>query len=398
MPNKEEGYKKIIHQEEKALFQFERNKLEIELTGIHISRLKKRRNQLDATGQLANIAQITSGIILFFYAKSESSNHGPEYLKISDLVTHFSKSWSGAIRALGQTFAFIGYASNGLRALWDLGVTGYRWSLQNTAKKIAHLNPYNEKITLIDKQKLITRTTANIIIATFNIIAVVTVLGLFTTGIGLALAAFAAGVGWVKDSVIPWVYVRKELAEAEQELRSINTTTQNETLAKQREITEVQIQRLKKENESYRNGMMLGALSVVAFALFATGPFGLATLSMIGSVALVACTCIGIGRMIYKAYKNRCATKSKTDLEHEAVRIDAESELDFRQKSKLTHWMSSTHQIMKAKMHQKIFTQETIQSSIADKKKHEPSEGESVTVSFADQNLKINMTRLTKLG
>ncbi|MHB1947552.1 MAG: hypothetical protein ACYCQI_05505 [Gammaproteobacteria bacterium] len=342
----------LLREEQDELVRFEQRQLKIKHFQRRIQRLKKWRDRLDFTGLIANVTQIGAGIIAFF---NGAPSQGTRYLTVPDLISHYGKSVNSALRSVGQTFAFVGYAASGTRALWDLGVTGYRWALNRKAKKMGHIPP---DLSLLNKRKLIGRTAANIIIATFNIIAVITVIGLFTTGVGLALAATASAIGWVKDYWIPWRQTRKELTEVRQELRSLDTQIAKESLSEnhvkmnkltlQRRQTEDQLQRLQYESESYRNGMILGAISVVAFALFATGPFGLATLSMIGSIALVSCTLIGVGRMIYQSCR-----KQPIRVDQHAEPVEAESEIEFRQITKLNRWMSSTYNMLKGQFSDK---------------------------------------------
>lgn len=336
---------------QKELALFNKNRLKIEHSQHNILHLKKWRNRLDITALLANVSQILAGIISFSITE-QSGESGPKYFKITDLINRFCQSWGMVLQALGQAFAFIGYAANGFRAMWDLGVTGYRWAFRNAANKIALIQPHDAEKSLASKHVLLGRTVANVLLIVFNIIAVLTVIGLFTTGLGLVLAATASAIGWVKDSFIPWWKVRKELAETKQELILIDKAIENSSpqdlpaLTFQREMLQEQSSRLNEEYKSYRTGMILGAVSIIAFALFATGPFGLATLSMIGSVLLVACTFIGVGRVIY----NACRQQNDKNSEHEKLRINTESELEFRHKNKMDHWMSSTHLILKAKI------------------------------------------------
>jgi hypothetical protein len=347
----------LLQEEQAELVRFQQRQLKINDFQRRIERLKKWRNRLDFTGLIANVTQIGAGIVAFF---NGAPSQGARYLTVPDLISHYGKSVNAALRSVGQTFAFVGYAASGTRALWDLGVTAYRWALHRKAQKIGRIPP---NLSLLNQRKLISRTAANILIATFNIIAVITVIGLFTTGIGLALAATASAIGWVKDYFIPWRQTRKELVEVRQELHSLDTqigaeplsenTVKTQQLSFQRRQTEDQLQRLQYESDSYRNAMVLGAISTLAFALFATGPFGLTTLAMIGSMALVTCTLIGVGRMIYQSCR-----KQPIRLDHHSEPVEAESEIEFRQKTKLNRWMSSTYKMLQGQVSQKTLQQD----------------------------------------
>ncbi len=368
---KESSGTAITFHAKNELIQFEEHKNEMERSQHHIVRLKKWRNRLDITAFIANVSQILAGIIKFAISGKQSGNNsGPTYLKIPEIIDKFCKSWSMVLQTTSQFFAFIAFAACGLRALWDLGVTAYRWTFRTSAKKIINNHADDEKISLPSKHVLISRIAANIILATLNIIAVLTVIGLFMTGIGLALGVTAAAIGWVKDSVIPWYKVRKELAETEQELCDVNRAIQESTskdkseLTKQRDTLQEQSIRLARENTSYRNSLLLGALSVVAFALFATGPFGLATLSMIGSILSIACISIGIGRLIYNACRRQSTSKNKENGEQDDLRIHTDNEVEFRHKHKLDRWMNSTHKMIKAKISNPVKINESTQPII----------------------------------
>lgn len=368
MPSYESDRLLPVTPEEIEVLQFYRKQSKIGNAQLRAIRLKKWRERLDVTGVIANVAQIATGVVTFGILGSKAGS-GTSYLTVPEIASEFGRSLSTSLRAVGQTFAFVGYVANGVRALWDLGVTGYRWAFQNEAAKIATLHPPEARVSLPTKKRLIGRTAANIIIATFNILAVITVIGLLASGIGLVAAAIASGIGWVKDSVIPWWNTRKELAEIKQEIKKIENTIRTEHLSATDDMTnserEVKTKRrlelgaqlksanqeLNRLNEEYttkRNSMILGAVSVVAFALFATGPFGLALLSTIGSVLLVTCTLIGVGRLIRGACKQSQAPESVSVAG--VKKLTTESEVEFRQRRKLNHWMESSYKKLNAKM------------------------------------------------
>lgn len=325
----------------KILF-FQHHKSRMKKIEEEIWYLRKQRDKLDTTGFASNFIQVILGLIAFFMGSKDRAG----YVKVTKLINLFGKSAGSTLNAIGNIFAFVGYAANGLRALWDLGVTGYRWAHYKSFKKIDQINPHNAAPTLTPS-KFILRTAANIVIAAFNIIAVITVIGLFAAGPGLALATVASAIGWVKDAFIPWWYTRKELARAQNEIRALESTkAQNpsDQLNQMHNEALAQYQRLSDESASWRNGMILGAVSVIAFALFATGPFGLTMLATVGAGILAACTIIGFGRQIYHGYQK---SKNPTSSENEKKKHFADSEIELRQKKKSQHWLSSTYQIIK---------------------------------------------------
>ncbi len=292
--------------------------------------MKRWRDRIDVLAALSFVAQIGSGVLMFLILGP--SPNGPGYLVVPDLIAGFGKSLNISLQATVQIFAFVGYAALCIRALWDLGVTLHRVFFVQSAKQILELNGEGPTIALPTRAHLLGRATANLFMATFNFIAVITVLGLFSVGMGLVFAAVATGIAWVKDSVIPWTRTRKTI----QELQQFQFTDELHF-----EKINGQISRMESECRIQRNSMILNGISFFAFSLFATGPFGFFTLGMVGSVLIVACTAVGIGRIICNSCMNN--TPALQDLgSHNALKFDEESEFEFHHRIKFHHWMEET--------------------------------------------------------
>ncbi|MBA2648900.1 MAG: hypothetical protein H0U75_04725 [Legionella sp.] len=344
--------------EEVALHQFQENNNRIKRVQLLIKGMKQWRTKLDIIALLSNTSQITLGVIMFLII---GPIEGPKYLPPIDIILGFGKSLTVSLQGIVQIFAFVGYSGIAIRAVWDLGVTFYHYHYMDTANKIATLNPPYQSVTLPTKTNLIGRTLANIIMAVFNIVAVFTVLGgigLISTGTGLLLAAIAAGIAWVKDSVIPWWRTRKAIKDLCLELQSLDESTLGTSVSSnqldsqvvefQRQQLNEQLANLRTESKTCFNSMLLNGVSSLAFSLYAVGSFGFFTVEFIGSVLLVACTVIGIGRIVYNSCKKPPESPVFLNTKALAKELD-ETGLEFHHRMKFHYWMEDTYTKLNAK-------------------------------------------------
>ena len=160
----------------------------------------------------------------------------------------------------------------------------------------------------------IERVTHGLIVA-LDTISVLALSGaMLTPGIGWAIAAGATFVGWMGDTVIPAWKALKEFKNCEVQISALESERSKADVTDVSKINELDSQikqwhgRREVANQHYlgkRNDVAWGLVAVVGMALFACGPFGLATVGLIGSAIFVVLALRGVVNLVSNLWQGR---------------------------------------------------------------------------------------------
>ena len=158
------------------------------------------------------------------------------------------------------------------------------------------------------------RVTHGLIVA-LDTISVLALSGaMLTPGIGWAIAAGATFVGWMGDTVIPAWKAYKEFKNYEIQINALENERSKVDVTDVNKITQLdsQIKQWQERREvahqhylEKRNDVAWGLVAVVGMALFACGPFGLATVGLIGSAIFLGLALRGVVNLVSNLWQGK---------------------------------------------------------------------------------------------
>lgn len=198
--------------------------------------------------------------------------------QIGTFIWHAMVSIPSFLKTISPYFLPITYALDGLRALFDMGIFLYRKATHTSSHfKKKKTNPY-------------VRAISNILLIGLNAVAVAAALGAIMTGIGLIAIAAAMTVSWFREDMTAWWHTEKKrnklgehCKKLKDKIKKITKTHQAYTkLKKALRAHKKELKAIKAICTQKRLSALWGTVGIVGMALLSCGPFGYATLGLIG--------------------------------------------------------------------------------------------------------------------